>query len=79
VIDDLVEDPSPDDLFDAVELMYQTRAEEVPAPSLKHVASAEACPQCRCTHLMLLGNYRKCAMCGHQWQAPQAGESGVVV
>jgi Bifunctional DNA primase/polymerase, N-terminal/AAA domain/Primase C terminal 2 (PriCT-2) len=37
----------------------------------------EACPQCHCTSLLVLGEYRKCPLCHWKGKAVQPGESEV--
>jgi hypothetical protein len=44
-------------------------------PQTKVSTLAEACPQCRCSHLLALGVYRKCPLCAWTGKLPAAGEA----
>jgi hypothetical protein len=51
----------------------------IPHQGAAPVRDGGACPQCRCTHLLVLGTHRKCVLCGWRGKLEHAGESGVVV
>ena len=42
-------------------------------------ARDDACPQCRCTHLLVLGAYRKCVLCGWKGTLDDASQKEIVV
>ena len=54
---------TPEERFDEIEAMSECIAEEGPPPAVHAPALQEACPECRCTHLEVLGAYRKCRLC----------------
>jgi hypothetical protein len=39
----------------------------------------EACPQCHCTSLLVVGAYRKCPLCSWKGRSPRPGKDGVLL
>ena len=52
-----------DDVYDVDGVVTDPDCRHAP---VDETSPGEACPQCRCTHLLVLGAYRKCPLC--QWK-----------
>ena len=66
---------------EAFDVLYEERRDAQEETYMRTVlttlAKAQACPQCRCTNLKALGEYRKCPLCHWKGKVVQPGESEV--
>ena len=66
---------------EAFDVLYEERRDAQEETYMRTVlttlAKAQACPQCRCTNLKALGEYRKCPLCHWKGKVVHPGESEV--
>ena len=71
---------TPEEAFDILyEERVDTQEDAHMRTVLAHLGRAQACPQCRCTNLLVLGEYRKCPLCNWKGKLVQSDDTGVIV